>query len=105
MMLKQEVVSSPNTQTPICNGRISSALILGFMPAFRNRDSGEVRLCRSADGRLAHQHLFDALPAYWIAERDEDGCSTALVAAVEAGYWRGDEFWRLIDLLHPNLDS
>jgi len=105
MMLKQEVVSSPSSQTPTSIGRFSPALILGFLPAFRNRDSGEVRLCRGADGRLAHQHQFDALPASWIAERDEDGCSIALVAAVEAGYWRGDGFWRLIDLLHPNLDG
>ncbi|PQJ95635.1 hypothetical protein [Chromatium okenii] len=105
MMFKQEVVASPSTQTPTSIRRFSPALILGFMPAFRHRDSGEVRLCRGADGQLANQHLFDALPAYWIAERDEDGCSIALVAAVEAGYWRSDGFWRLIDLLHPNLDS
>lgn len=104
-MFKQDVVSSPSIPLPNSLWRLSPALILGFMPAFRHRDRGEVRLCRDTDGRLANQHLFDALPADWIAERDRDGRSTALVAAVEAGYWRGDAFWGLRDLIHPNLDS
>lgn len=85
--------------------RLSPALVVGFLPAFRHRESGEVRLCQFTDGRIARMHLLDSLPSHWVAERDWDGRPSALVAAIEPGYLRGDEFWRLDDLTHPGLDS
>ncbi len=85
--------------------RLSPELVVGFLPAFRHRLSGEVRLCQLTDGRIARVHLLDSMPAHWVAERDWDGRPSALVAAVEPGYLRGDAFWRLEDLAHPGLDG
>ena len=100
-------VSFSSSAAPTQNAKafLSSALVKGFVPAFRHQDSGEVRLCQGDDGRIAHRHLIDALPAAWVAERDGAGRPSALIAAVEPGYLRGDAFWRLRDLCHPHLDS
>jgi hypothetical protein len=106
MMFKPEVVfGAANTLVPKSTAPLSPALLLGFIPAFRHQDSGEIRLCQGADGRIARQHLLDALPAAWVVERDREGRAVALAAAVEPGYLRGDTFWRLYDLTHPTLDG
>ena len=105
-MLERSVsISSSGATAQGSKWRLSSALILGFLPAFRHRESGEVRLCQLTDGRIARMHLLDSLPAHWVAERDGDGRPAALFASVEPGYLRGDEFWRLGDLAHPTLDG
>ena len=84
---------------------ISPALLVGFLPAFRHQQTGEVRLCQFVDGRVASMHLLDSLPADWVAVRDGRGRPTVLIAAIEAGYLRGDAFWTLGDLMHPGLDG
>lgn len=106
-MMLERVVSFAASATTVRGQRwrLSPALTLGFLPAFRHRELGEVRLCQFSDGRIARKHLLDSLPAHWVAERDENGRPQALIAAVEAGYLRGAEFWRLDDLAHPVLDS
>lgn len=106
MMLERGVsvsLSAKTAQGP--KNRLSPALIVGFLPAFRHQGSGEVRLCQFTDGRIARVHLLDSLPSHWVAERDWDGRPSALVAAVEPGYLRGAEFWRLEDFTHPGLDG
>lgn len=106
MMLEQEVVfaaTNPLAQKPI--KALSPALLLGFIPAFRDQDSGEIRLCQDADGGIARQHRLDALPTQWIVERDREGRAIALAATIEPGYLRGDTFLRLYDLTHPTLDG
>lgn len=105
MLERGTTLSSPAVKAPAPQARVSADLIVGFLPAFRHRDSGEVRLCQLPDGGLAREHLLDSLPAHWVAERDWDGRPTALVAAVEPGYLRGPEFWRLRDLAQPHLDG
>lgn len=50
-------------------------------------------------------HLLDSLPTDWVAVRDGCGRPTVLIAAIEAGYLRGDAFWTLGDLIHPSLDG
>ena len=84
---------------------ISPALLIGFLPAFRHQQTGEVHLCQLADGRVAAMHLLDSLPAAWVAVRDGCGRPASLIPAIEAGYLRGEEFWTLGDLIHPGLDG
>lgn len=106
MMLGQGV-SFPTTAVVADNlsWPCSPALLVGFLPAFRHRQTGEVRLCQLADGRVASVHLLDSLPTDWVAVRDGCGRPAALIAAIEAGYLRGDAFWTLGDLIHPSLDG
>lgn len=82
-----------------------AALASGFNPAFRDERSGEVRLCRDAEGCLATSHVLDLVPDYWVSERDRAGRVLALTSGVQAGYLRGIEFWTLADLRHPRHDS
>ena len=84
---------------------LSAELVLGFLPAFRHRRSGEIRLCRAPGGGIAWIHLLDSLPGDWVLERDDEGRPTVLLAAVEAGFLRGDQFWCLGDLEHPVPDA
>lgn len=93
----------PNLCVPEAAG--SPALAVGFVPAFRHEDDGQVRLCLLEDGRLSCVHVLDSLPDHWVAERDAEGRPLALVEQVSAGYLRGSEFWTLGDLRRPMLDS
>lgn len=65
----------------------------GFLPAFRDLKTGETHLCMNADGSLSNIHLFDGLPAAWVAERDRQGHAVALRTAVIAGYLRNGRFY------------
>ncbi len=38
---------------------------LGFVPAFRNDNTGEISLSKFADGRLAPIHILEGLPEGW----------------------------------------
>lgn len=68
-------------------------IILGFLPVFRDRDSGETLLSRHPDGRYADCHIAEGLPAPWIAARDASGRVTALRPGIVAGYLRGASFY------------
>lgn len=83
----------------------ASGLARGFIPAFRHLGTGEIRLCRLADGRISGSHVLDSLPEDWIEERDADGHPAALVSEVEPGFLRGSQFWTLENLIHPRLDG
>lgn len=83
----------------------SSALVSGFLPAFRHLETGEIRLCQLADGRISRRHLLDSLPDDWILERDARGRPAALVSEVEPGFLRGIQFWTLQNLANPRLDG
>ena len=106
MMLDRN--TSAHLAIPVLQGPrpgLSAELVLGFLPAFRHRHSGEVHLCRAPGGGIAWIHLLDSLPGDWVVERDDEGRPTVLLAAVEAGFLRGDQFWRLEDLGHPVADA
>ena len=83
----------------------SSGLVSGFLPAFRHLETGEIRLCQLADGRISRRHLLDSLPDDWILERDAHGRPAALVSEVEPGFLRGIQFWTLQNLANPRLDG
>lgn len=83
----------------------ASGLVRGFLPAFRHIETGEIRLCRQADGCLSRHHLLDSLPDDWILERDAGGRPATLVSQVEPGFLRGIQFWTLQNLANPRLDG
>lgn len=64
----------------------------GFFPAFRNTDTEEVCLSRSADGQIATVHRLDGLPADWFSLNAEDGTLT-LKASIESGFVRQGLFY------------
>ena len=65
----------------------------GFVPAFKNSDSGEVELSRFCDGRLAPFHMIDGLPDHWIAEWDHQGRAVEIKSTVISGFVRFGEFF------------
>lgn len=106
MMREQGVAfSSAAVMTDGSARPLPAALLVGFLPAFRHQQTGEVHLCQVADGGVAAMHLLDSLPADWVVVRDGGGRPTVLIAAIEAGYLRGDAFWTLGDLIHPELEG
>lgn len=65
----------------------------GFLPAFRDLDTGETHLSTNTDGSLAPVHLLDGIPDAWVLERDLHGRVIALRESVIAGYLRGERFF------------
>jgi len=106
-MLLDPVCSSSPAREPRAEVRRldSSALISGFLPAFRHLETGETRLCQLENGRISKFHLLDSLPDDWILERDAGGRPVTLVSQVEPGFLRGIQFWTLQNLANPRLDG
>lgn len=65
----------------------------GFCPGFLNKESGEFVTCCNADGGPATVHVFDGLPAAWVALRDADGRAIAVKACIVAGFVRDGYFF------------
>lgn len=65
----------------------------GFLPAFRDEESGEVFLSRTRDGDIAPIHMIDGLPDHLVMSRDRCGRAIRLVASVIAGFVRGERFY------------
>lgn len=65
----------------------------GFLPAFRDQDSGEVFLSRTRDGNVAPIHMIDGLPDRLVMQRDRFGRAIRLVESVIAGFVRGERFY------------
>jgi hypothetical protein len=66
---------------------------LGFVPAFRDSDTGRVELARFASGRLAPMHLLEGLPSEWAVGRTSDGRICAVKASIVAGFIRNGLFY------------
>ena len=98
-------VNSHDTTAARCRRADAASLAFGFIPAFRHLETGEVRLCQLADGRVSTDHLLDSLPNHWVLERDAKGRPMILVSAIEPGFIRGIQFWSLEDMVHPALDG
>jgi hypothetical protein len=66
---------------------------LGFVPAFRDQDTGRVEFARFQDGRPAPMHVISGLPAEWAMEFDASGAVLVVKPTIEAGFCRGGEFF------------
>lgn len=65
----------------------------GFCPAFLDEESGEFIVCCNTEGIPAAVHLFDGLPAGWVALRDAEGRPIAVKASIVAGFVRDGYFF------------
>ncbi|RMG56615.1 MAG: hypothetical protein D6717_06300 [Gammaproteobacteria bacterium] len=95
-MLAQRISRSTPSQTPRQVSFLD--LAFGFLPAFRDLQSGETHLCVDAHGRPARMHLLDGLPRHWAEEFDAEGRITALHEHIMAGFLRQGRFHTLDEL-------
>lgn len=86
--LRQENRKFANT-----DGVSSQNRSLGFLPAFRDEDTGQVELARFADGRLAPMHVISGLPDAWAQEHDSTGAILAVKTSIIAGFCRDGRFY------------
>ncbi|MGH1460860.1 MAG: hypothetical protein ACRBB6_02375 [Neptuniibacter sp.] len=61
-----------------------------FMPAFKNKHTGEIALSRYANGATAPFHLIEGLPENWL--KKEEKC-TDLEACIISGFVRFGQFF------------
>ncbi|WP_019626572.1 hypothetical protein [Thioalkalivibrio sp. ALJT] len=84
---------------------LDAGFTAGWIPAFRDRKTGEVHASHLENGRLACTHILDTIPPHWVAERDPQGRPGALISDIQAGYLRGDRFFTLAELLRYPADA
>ena len=65
----------------------------GFLPAFRDEETGRVELARFRSGALAPMHLIAGLPADWATDFDEEGDVASVKASITAGFVRDNLFY------------
>lgn len=65
----------------------------GFHPAFLDRDTGLIHICRNGAGDAATSHRFDCLPEECILARDPQGRPYAVKPALVAGFEREGYFF------------
>jgi hypothetical protein len=65
----------------------------GFLPAFRDLETGRVELSRRDDGVVAPIHLLDGLPEEWVVTHSAAGGVSAVKATVVAGFLREGRFY------------
>jgi hypothetical protein len=68
--------------------RSANARSAGFLPAFRDTETGSVYPSRYADGRPAPCHVLDGLPEDLVVARDATGLVIATKPCVVAGFLR-----------------
>lgn len=65
----------------------------GFVPAFLNRDTGDIHRATYADGREAPVHVLDGLPDAVIVRRNRSGKVTAVRGSIIAGFIHDGRFY------------
>ena len=66
---------------------------MGFVPAFMDKLSGDVVLCRFKNGMLAPFHTLESLPDRWVVARDLSGHVTEIRSSVISGFVRLGQFF------------
>jgi len=65
----------------------------GFLPAFRDNETGIVYLSCHKDGTQAAVHLLDGLPEFLIEERDAQNKIIAVKPSVIPGFVKDKDFY------------
>jgi hypothetical protein len=65
----------------------------GFVPAFRDNDTGEVYPSRYADGRPAPFHVLEGLPDSVIIKRLADGTVESVKPGLQSGFVKSGIFY------------
>lgn len=89
--------SSP-TQGNSTNEVDTISIFAGMQPAFKHAVTGELHLAQLADGSIANEYSFAALPDDWVAQRDTNGIAIAIHAEVIPGYWIDNQFYSFSQL-------
>lgn len=85
--LRQQTVRYRGT-----GGTSSEARRAGLLPAFLDRDTGQVYRACFADGAPAPMHLLDGLPTELVVARDVAGRVVAVKASIESGFVHSGRF-------------
>lgn len=99
MYVRQTELIEENCQFAGTGGVSEENVHLGFLPAFRDNESGQVEVSRFKDGRVAPCHLFDGLPDDWILKRDVDGRAVKIKNSVISGFIRSGHFFTRQDAM------
>lgn len=86
------------TQVKSNNEFDSTSIFAGMQPAFQHEVTGELHLAQLADGSIANEYSFAALPEDWVAQRDANGTAIALHPNVIPGYWIDNRFYSFSQL-------
>ena len=76
----------------------------GFLPAFKDTDTGIVYLSRFANGRVAPVHLLEGLPQEVILHRTADGRVKAVKRSMTAGFCLRGQFYTREQVVTANAD-
>lgn len=98
----EDVRSAPASN----NGGLMARISFGFLPAFRDTETGETHLSSNDDGSISPIHLLDRVPSHWVSECDDLGRIISLKDTIIAGFVRQGRFYGHAELLHcPPLDA
>lgn len=76
-----------------------------FVPAFKDRLTGETHVSVFEDGRPAMIHLLDGLPEHWVVSRDKDHHVTAVLDTIVSGFLRDGVFFTREEVAAKNDDA
>jgi hypothetical protein len=65
----------------------------GFLPAFRDRETGRVYLSRFPDGQPARVHTLEGLPDAVVTARAADGRVQCVKAGLQSGFVKSGVFY------------
>jgi len=65
----------------------------GFLPGFKDEETGELYVSKRADGSVALVHMLEGLPDYLILARTRNGRVIAVKTSVIAGFIRDGQFY------------
>jgi hypothetical protein len=92
-MMSCETLRRENTRYLGTGGVSLNNRSAGFVPAFRDRETGRTEVSRFAGGTPAPCHLIDGLPNDWVTARDTAGHPIAIKHSVVAGFVRNGQFY------------
>ena len=84
--LSPQVLQEQNRAYEGTMGVSAQSSMLGFVPAFKNTQTGETCLSTTKDGSSSPVHILDGLPDEWVAKRDVNGHVVTAKGCVVAGF-------------------
>lgn len=95
--LTEQRLSLENERFAATAGVSHNNRTLGFLPAFRDRATGEVYLSRFADGRHAPIHLLEGLPDALLTRQPTIGGVRSVKNSVVSGFVRDGYFYTRVE--------
>ena len=65
----------------------------GFVPAFRDENTGRIEIARFRNGDPAPMHLISGLPQEWATDHDDSGSICRVKGSIVAGFLRANIFY------------